>query len=299
MREYGKVYTAFWQDPSIRSMPEDARSLALYLLTCPHANSIGLFRLPDAYAADDMQWPIERVSKGFRNLSESGFIVRENGTGWLAIANFAKWNRFENRNVASGAMSIFDSSPDGLAKSRCARAILEFGQHLTPEQMNRLETVSKGFRNPEPSQSLAGAKPEPEPEPEPSLSGTPAAPAAPPAEKPAAETWRAYSEAYEHRYGAPPKANATVMGQVAAFVKRIGRDEAPAVAAFYVEHSSRWYAEKGHAVGAMLSDAEKLRTEWATGRRITATQARQGDRLQATGDVVAKLLNEAGATNAP
>lgn len=121
-----------------------------------------------------------------------------------------------------------------------------------------------------------------------------AVPAAPPAEKPALETWRAYSAAYEQRYGALPKSNATVMGQVAAFVKRIGREEAPLVAAFFVEHNGRWYAEKGHAVSAMLADAEKLRTEWATGRRITTTQARQGDRLQATGDIVAKILNEAG-----
>jgi len=125
-----------------------------------------------------------------------------------------------------------------------------------------------------------------------------AVPAAPPDEKPAAETWRAYSVAYERRYGTLPKSNATVMGQVAAFVKRIGREEAPAVAAFYVEHSGRWYAEKGHAVGAMLTDAEKLRTEWATGRRITATQARQGDRLQATGDIAAKLIAEAEAGHA-
>ena len=297
MREYGKVYTAFWQDPSIRAMPEDARALALYLLTCPHANSIGLFRAPDAYVADDMQWPIERVSKGFRDLSESGFIVRENGTGWLAIANYLKWNRFENRNVAVGAMSIFENAPEGAAKYCCARALLEFGAHLTAEHVNRLETVREPFRNPEPSQSLARAKPEPEPEP--SRSGVPAAPSRPPAvERQQSKTeaiWKAYSSAYSAAYGAEPVRNAKVNGQLANIVDRIGAEDAPAVAAWFVQHRKRWYVEKGHSVECLQKDCEQLRTEWATGRRSTSTAAIQADRTQTTADVFGELYAEAVA----
>ena len=50
------------------------------------------------------------------------------------------------------------------------------------------------------------------------------------------------------------------------------------MAAFFVGHNGRWYVEKGHSVAVMLPDAEKLRTEWATGRTVTNTRARQVDR---------------------
>lgn len=42
------------------------------------------------------------------------------------------------------------------------------------------------------------------------------------------------------------------------------------MAAFYVTHRSSWYAEKMHPVNLLLQDAEKLRTEWATGRQAVS-----------------------------
>lgn len=110
---------------------------------------------------------------------------------------------------------------------------------------------------------------------------------------PTAETWNAYSAAYRQRYGVEPVRNATVNGQLANFVKRLGSEEAPSVAAFYVWHNNRFYANAMHSVAALLKDAEKLRTEWATGNRMTATQAGQADRTQTNGDVFGKLIREA------
>lgn len=94
-----------------------------------------------------------------------------------------------------------------------------------------------------------------------------------------AMTWLAYSQAYAERYGAEPVRNATVNGQLANFVKRLGDKEAPAVAAFYVGSNRQVYVGSRHAVSLMLRDAEGLRTEWATGRRMTDTAARQADKL--------------------
>lgn len=90
------------------------------------------------------------------------------------------------------------------------------------------------------------------------------------------QTWNAYAESYFCRYGVEPVRNATVNGQIANFVKRLG-DNAPHVAAHYVSGSNGYYIAKGHAVGVMLQDAEKLHTEWATGRRVTQAAARQAD----------------------
>lgn len=43
---------------------------------------------------------------------------------------------------------------------------------------------------------------------------------------------------------------------------------------------------------ALLADAEKLRTEWVTGRRVTATAAWEADRLQEKGDMWRRIIEE-------
>lgn len=108
-----------------------------------------------------------------------------------------------------------------------------------------------------------------------------------------AETWSAYSEAYSRRYGVDPVRNAKTSGMIAQLVDRLGRDDAPLVAGFYVQHSNSLYVASGHSIGLLLRDAEKLRTEWATGRKVTQTMARQTDRTAS--NPFASMLTEQGA----
>ena len=108
----------------------------------------------------------------------------------------------------------------------------------------------------------------------------------------AGEVWKAYDEAYQQRYGVPPVRNAKVNGMMARFVERVGAEEAPGIAGFYVGHSKGLYVSSRHCVDLLLRDAEGLRTEWATGRKLTDTEARQVDRTAATGNQVERLLAE-------
>jgi hypothetical protein len=101
-------------------------------------------------------------------------------------------------------------------------------------------------------------------------------------------TWAAYRDAYRTRYKTDPVRNAKINGQVKQLVKRLGK-EAPEVAAFFLTHSARFYVEKCHAFGNLLADAEKLRTEWATGRKITSNQAQQADKSQTNMDLKAQM----------
>jgi hypothetical protein len=50
-----------------------------------------------------------------------------------------------------------------------------------------------------------------------------------------------------------------------------------------------------HSVDLLLRDAETLRTQWATKRQVTSTQALQADRTQTTANAFAPLLAEARA----
>lgn len=98
-----------------------------------------------------------------------------------------------------------------------------------------------------------------------------------------AATWDAYRTAYEARYGEPPIRNARVNGQITHFVGRIPHADAPHVAAHYCTSENARYVAAGHAWGPLLQDAEKLRTEWVTGRSGTAHAARQADKRAGRG----------------
>ena len=106
------------------------------------------------------------------------------------------------------------------------------------------------------------------------------------------EVWHAYGLAYFDRYGTEPVRNAKVNSLVKQFAMRIPRLEAPDVAAFYVRHCDAFYVRKGHDFGQLLTDAEKLRMEWATSRQITGTQARQSERVSAMYQAVEEIERE-------
>ncbi len=109
---------------------------------------------------------------------------------------------------------------------------------------------------------------------------------------PTVETWNAYANAYQQRWGIAPIRNAKVNGMLARFVERVPAAEAPDIAAFYVGNNKGLYVSAKHCVDLLLRDAEGLRTEWATGRVVTETEARQADRSATTGAQVQRLLAE-------
>jgi hypothetical protein len=151
MREYGQVQSAFWQSPDAQTMSDSGKLLALYLLTGPHANGLGCYRLPDGYVMADLEWSLERVSKGFQELFANGFANRIDGVVFLP--NFLRWNKIANANIAKARFGEFESLPKGEAKTLAARAMLEFCTHWESEAKNHLETVTQTLSKPIPNQN--------------------------------------------------------------------------------------------------------------------------------------------------
>ncbi len=158
MRDYGKVHTSFWTSETTRSLSDDGRALALYLLTSAHSTISGVFRLPDGYVCEDMQWTSERVAEGFRNLASKGFANRCETSKWVWIRKFIEWNPPENPNQRKGAIKSAMLAP----KDCCwfPEFMRVCGDLLGPKQdekANPSETLPEPFANQEP---------EPEPEPD-------------------------------------------------------------------------------------------------------------------------------------
>ncbi|PAP96630.1 hypothetical protein [Mesorhizobium wenxiniae] len=89
-REFSKISPKVWRSKRFRALPvDDARYLLMFLLSSEHQTSAGCFRMPDAYAAADLGWPIERMDEARKHLIEGGLIAFDSTTdeyfviGWF------------------------------------------------------------------------------------------------------------------------------------------------------------------------------------------------------------------------
>lgn len=301
MREYGQVQCSFWSDPDVQRLSDHGKLLFLYLLTGPHSNGLGCYRIPDGYVQADLGWSLETVSKGFGELFREGFVERCEETFFMVIPGFLRWNPITNGNIAAARVKEFDSIPKrSKIFPTLINSLLVYGKHFSEEFLNRIETISKGLPKGYSKQDPTRPDPDPDPDPDPNQRGegyrAPTSRRSPPATTPraakSAETWNAYAAAYFDRYGVEPVRNAKVNAQLSQLVDRLGAKDAPAVAAWFVSHNAQWYVTRGHSVDALLADSEKLRTEWATGRRVTQTAARQTDRKQHHMSIAEQLIAE-------
>ncbi|HCL3329289.1 TPA: helix-turn-helix domain-containing protein, partial [Pseudomonas aeruginosa] len=113
--------------------------------------------------------------------------------------------------------------------------------------------------------------------------------------------WSAYAAAYQHRHGTHPVRNSKVNGQVRDLLKRLGAEEAPAVAAYFVGINDAYLIRNFHDLGLLLARAESYRTQWATDRQMNGTTARQLERTQANLNAAkeaAESIREEGRANA-
>ncbi|PIQ27118.1 hypothetical protein COW64_08435 [bacterium (Candidatus Blackallbacteria) CG18_big_fil_WC_8_21_14_2_50_49_26] len=108
------------------------------------------------------------------------------------------------------------------------------------------------------------------------------------------EVWEAYSTAYNIRYGVEPIRNAKVNAQIKSLVTRVGRNLAVQIAKMYCEHNDQFYVLKLHPVGLMLADAEKLATEFRTGKKMTPLEARGLQRRDSFRQQVERIAKRTG-----
>lgn len=98
-------------------------------------------------------------------------------------------------------------------------------------------------------------------------------------EPPTRAVWIAYEEAWKGRHPGEPLRDRTVNSQLATFVRRVGREDAPAIAAFYVTHNDPFYVKNRHPVNLLLRDVERIRGDWQAGRGITHGEAKNAESL--------------------
>mgnify|MGYP003334374373 FL=1 len=110
MRDYGVVRTRFWSWAKRKKLSLRARDVALYLLTSPHGNSLGCFRLPEAYICDDLGEDGKRINEALVELEGVGFLERDE-EGWTWVRDFLQHNPIPNGNVGKAVGKMLEQVP--------------------------------------------------------------------------------------------------------------------------------------------------------------------------------------------
>lgn len=264
MRDYGRVTPQFWTGQTgrhIRKAGRDAQVVAMYLMTCPASNMIGLYYLPIPTLCHETGLSEKEAWKALRSLLEAQFCDYDRASEVIWVASMARYQIGEQLDPKD---------------KRCKGVWRELSQYKNTKFFQAFhDRYRVSFCLPDldgaplqrspseaPFESLRSQDQEQEQEQE-QEQKTCAQVVAPPKSGP---VWDAYSGEYQKRYGIEPVRNKKTNALLCQLVDRLGTEDAPRVAAFYVHHPKPVYVSNRHPATLLLRDAEGLRTECFTGR---------------------------------
>jgi hypothetical protein len=122
MRDYSKVSGSFWTGKTGKSMRGNLQTqiVALYLMTSPHANMIGVFNCPVEYIAHETGSPLEGAMQGLEKLQKDGFCTFDGETDTVWVHEMAKFQIGDELkptdNRVKDIQKQYSALPEGLIK---------------------------------------------------------------------------------------------------------------------------------------------------------------------------------------
>lgn len=270
MRDYARISPGFWVSPEgrkIRRLGQGSFLLALYLQSCPASNMIGLYYLPLPTLCHETGLSEKEALKALRSLSEAQFAAYDltSETAW--VFDMAKSQIAAELNPNDKQCKGVWRELSRYKHTKFFKGFYELYRttfHLPPTDfLASSESSFQGPSRPLRSQDQAPVQAQEEAQAqEQKLNGQVKTLAVLPKSH---MTWKAYSGEYRRRYGVEPVRNAKSNAQLCQLVDRLGAEEAPRVAAFYVSHNKQIYTSNRHPVSLLLRDAESIRTDFLTG----------------------------------
>jgi len=159
MRDYGKVSPQFWlgrTGRSLRGNPE-AQVVALYLMTSPHANMLGVYHCPISYIAHETGLPLEGASKGLRSLVEGGFCTYDEDDEYVFVHEFAAHQVGDELQASDNRVKGIKAELSKLPEGQCRQGFE--AKYAVAFHLGIQGTTPKPLQSPlqAPSKQLTGA----------------------------------------------------------------------------------------------------------------------------------------------
>lgn len=128
-RDYGKIETGFWDNPKVRRLSEDGRSILQYVFTAPSSTAAGTFILPMSHMTDALQWSEDRVLTALQEISRKPFAIWDRDTRLMHVPGWWGHNDIVNPNVASHVAKLLITLPDCALKALAIKGLRAFGKY--------------------------------------------------------------------------------------------------------------------------------------------------------------------------
>jgi hypothetical protein len=139
---YYRVSPRFWSRAEQRGWDDDTKLLALYLLTCSHRSTEGIYRLPRKYAQADLEWSPQRLGERLTQLIADGFCDYDDDAQVVLILGALKYQATANENMAKSALKRLAELPETPLTCTFRQLAERFDQRLH-------ELLPQGFGNPQ------------------------------------------------------------------------------------------------------------------------------------------------------
>jgi hypothetical protein len=112
MRDFSKISPAVWSSKRFNNLATDDAKLALiYLMTSEHQTSAGCYRLPDAYAAADLRWSLERFQKARAELVAADLVLYDPESSVVMVRGWFRHNPPMNSKHLKGIRNFLERLP--------------------------------------------------------------------------------------------------------------------------------------------------------------------------------------------
>ena len=126
---YYRIGSSVWHEFTT----DDTRLMALYVLTCRHRTTEGLFLLPMGYASADLDWPEKRVRKALDAILDNGLARYDEKARVCFIVQALKWQSPGSELQVRGAITRLLPLPPTPLLAELHEQAQQFAQRLAQE----------------------------------------------------------------------------------------------------------------------------------------------------------------------
>lgn len=164
MRDYSKVSGSFWTRGTGKSLRGDMETqiVALYLMTSPHANMIGVFNMPLGYIQIDTGLSIEGALKGLKKLVQGGFCTYDEQNEIVFVHEMATYQIGEELKPADNRVKDIQKQYDNLPASLIKQGFFtKYAKAFCLVKTEKTTSPSKAPSKPEAGTEAGTEKPKP------------------------------------------------------------------------------------------------------------------------------------------
>lgn len=160
MRDYAKVSPKFWigaTGKQLRAAGPETQIVAMYLLTCPHANMLGLYYLPRLFIEHETGLSNEGASKGLASASEAHFCLYDEATEMVWVLEMASYQVGESLQATDNRVKGIQREYDELPENPFLEGF--FDRYASAFHLTNRRENTKGLGSPseDPPKPRAGA----------------------------------------------------------------------------------------------------------------------------------------------